>query len=43
MSMTLPHTHSNTAPILALVGAEIAALMLYVDVCEARARDSALC
>jgi hypothetical protein len=43
MPMAIPHNNSNTAPILALVGAEIAALMLYVGVCEARARDSALC
>ncbi len=41
--MAMPHNNSNTAPILALVGAEIAALMLYVGVCEARAKDSALC
>jgi hypothetical protein len=43
MPMAMPHNNSNTAPILALVGAEIAALMLYVGVCEARATDSALC
>ncbi|MCS5692600.1 hypothetical protein NZK33_11460 [Cyanobium sp. FGCU-6] len=41
--MNLPHTQSNTAAILSLVGAEIAALLLYVGVCEVRARDLALC
>ncbi|MEN9387160.1 MAG: hypothetical protein RLZZ255_136 [Cyanobacteriota bacterium] len=34
---------SNTAPILALVGAEIFSLMAFVGVCEARATDIALC
>ncbi len=33
----------NTAPILALVGAEILSLMAFVAVCEARATDIDLC
>jgi hypothetical protein len=33
----------NTAPILALVGAEIFSLMAFVGVCEARAKDLTLC
>lgn len=33
----------TTAPILALVGAEILSLMAFVGVCEVRAKDIALC
>jgi hypothetical protein len=43
MPMAPPHLNSNTAPILALVGAEIFSLMAFVGVCEARATDIALC
>jgi hypothetical protein len=41
--MAPPQLSSNTAPILALVGAEIFSLMAFVGVCEARATDIALC
>jgi hypothetical protein len=41
--MSPPQLSSNTAPILALVGAEIFSLMAFVGVCEARATDIALC
>ena len=43
MPMAPPQLSSNTAPILALVGAEIFSLMAFVGVCEARATDIALC
>jgi hypothetical protein len=43
MPMAAPQLSSNTAPILALVGAEIFSLMAFVGVCEARATDIALC
>lgn len=43
MPMALHQNSSNTAPILALVGAEILSLMTYVGVCEARATNIALC
>ncbi len=43
MPMAPPQLNSNTAPILALVGAEIFSLMAFVGVCEARATDTALC
>ena len=43
MPMAPPQLSSNTAPILALVGAEIVSLMAFVGVCEARATDIALC
>jgi len=33
----------NSIPILALVGAEILSLMAFVGVCEARAKEVALC
>ena len=41
MPMAPPQLSSNTAPILALVGAEIFSLMAFVGVCEARATDIA--
>ena len=43
MPMAPPQLSSNTAPILALVGAEILSLMAFVGVCELRAKDIALC
>ena len=43
MPMAPPQLSSNTAPILALVGAEILSLMAFVWVCEVRAKDIALC
>ena len=43
MPMAPPQLSSNTAPILALVGAEILSLMAFVGVCEVRATDIALC
>jgi hypothetical protein len=43
MPMAPPQLSSNTAPILALVGAEILSLMAFVGVCEVRAKDIALC
>ncbi len=43
MPMAPPQLSSNTAPILALVGAEILSLMAFVGVCEIRAKDIALC
>jgi len=43
MPMAPPQLSSNTAPILALVGAEIFSLMAFVGVCELRATDIALC
>jgi len=43
MPMAPPQLSSNTAPIMALVGAEIFSLMAFVGVCEARAKDIALC
>ena len=43
MPMAPPQLNSNTAPILALVGAEIFSLMDLVGVCEARATDLSLC
>jgi hypothetical protein len=43
MPMAPPQLSSNTAPILALVGAEIFSLMTFVGVCELRATDIALC
>lgn len=41
--MAPPQLSSNTAPILALVSAEILSLMAFVGVCEVRAKDIALC
>ena len=43
MPMAPPQLSSNTAPILALVGAEILVLMSFVGVCELRAKDVDLC
>ena len=43
MAMTPPQMSSNTAPILALVIAEILSLMTFVGVCEIRAKDVILC
>jgi hypothetical protein len=43
MPMAPRQLSSNTAPILALVGAEILSLMAFVGVCEVRAKDIALC
>lgn len=43
MAMTPPQMSSNTAPILALVSAEILSLMTFVGVCEIRAKDVILC
>jgi hypothetical protein len=43
MPMAPPQMSSNTAPILALVGAEILSLMAFVGVCEIRAKDVILC
>ena len=43
MPMAPPQLSSPTAPILALVGAEILSLMAFVGVCEVRAKDIALC
>jgi hypothetical protein len=41
--MAPPQLSSNTAPILALVGAEILSLMAFVGACEVPAKDIALC
>ena len=43
MPMAPPQLSNKTAPILALVGAEILSLMAFVGVCEVRAKDIALC
>jgi len=42
MLMAPPQLSSSTAPILALVGAEILSLMAFVEVCEICAKDIAL-
>jgi hypothetical protein len=43
MPMAPPQLSSNTALILALMGAEILSLMAFLGVCELRAKDIALC